>query len=95
MSNLDVAVSSLWQLARHWKKGDKAKLEQACEDGNLHLQLLAGHPDHLHIPQPPPDYPPTPAPSPPILKKNKSPSKLHRQEQRRQEALVRAEEASQ
>ena len=27
MSNLDVAVSSFWQLARHWKSGGKSKPE--------------------------------------------------------------------
>ena len=96
MSNLDVAVSSFWQLARHWKKGDKAKLELTCEGGSLHMQLSAalGHPDHPHFPYPPPPPPPPPlAPSPPILKKKKSPSQLRRQERRRQEALARAEEA--
>ena len=94
MSNLDVAVSSFWQLARHWKQGDKAKLELTCEDGSLHMQLSAalGHPDHPHFPHPPP--PPPPAPSPPILKKKKSPSQLRRQERRRQEALAKAEEAA-
>ena len=99
MSNLDVAVSSFWQLARHWKQGDKAKLELGCEDGSLHMQLTAvlGHPDHPHFPYPPsPHTPPplTPAPSPPVLKKKKSPSQLRRQERRRQEALARAEEAA-
>ena len=95
MSNLDVAVSSFWQLARHWKQGDKAKLELTCEDGSLHMQLSAvlGHPDHPNFPHPPPP-PPPPAPSPPILKKKKSPSLLRRQERRRQEALARAEEAA-
>ena len=93
MFNLDVAVSSFWQLARHWKQGGKAKLELACEDGNLHLQLSAvlGHPDHPHFPYPPP--PPSPTPSPSVLKKKKSPSQLRRQERRRQEALARAEKA--
>ena len=43
MSNLDVALSSFWQLARHWQSGKKAKLELTCEDGSLNLQLwLAG-----------------------------------------------------
>ena len=56
MLNLEVAVSSFWQLARHWKSGEKAKLELACEGGNLHLQLSAmlGHPDHIHFPAPSP-----------------------------------------
>ena len=94
MSNLDVAVSSFWQLARHWKQGEKAKLEPACEGGSLHMQLSAvlGHPDHPHFPHPPPP-PPPPAPSPPILKKKKSPSQLRRQEQRQQEARTKADEA--
>ena len=54
MSNLDVAVSSFWQLARHWKSGQKAKLELACEDGDLLLQLSAnlGHPDLANFPKP-------------------------------------------
>ena len=68
MLNVEVAVSSFWQLARHWKSGDKAKLELACEGGNLHLQLSAslGHPDHVHFPAPS---------SPPLLPscKKKSP----------------------
>ena len=52
MSNLDVAVASFWQLARHWKMGDKAKLELLCEGEKLHIQLSAflGHPDHPHVP---------------------------------------------
>ena len=56
MSNLSVAVASFWQLARHWNKGEKAKLELVCEDGSLHMQLSAslGHPDEPHFPQPPP-----------------------------------------
>ena len=61
MLNVEVAVSSFWQLARHWKSGDKAKLELACEGGNLHLQLSAslGHPDHVHFPAP--SSPPLPS----------------------------------
>ena len=86
MSNLDVAVSSFWQLARHWKSGEKAKLELECEDGNLHLQLSAklGHPDHPHFPTPP-------CPPPPVSCKRKSPSQLRRKERRQQEGLHRAE----
>ena len=82
MSNLDVALSSFWQLARHWKQGDTAKLELSCEAGSLHLQLSAklGHPDHIHFPQ--------------SLNssscKKKSPSQLRRQERRRQQALSKA-----
>ena len=41
ISNLDVAVSSFWQLARHWNQGDKAKLELSCENGSLHMQRSA------------------------------------------------------
>ena len=41
MSNLSVANASFWQLARHWNKGEKAKLELVCEDGSLHMQLSA------------------------------------------------------
>ena len=85
MSNLDVAVASFWQLARHWKKGDKAKLELSCEGENLHIQLSAVlvHPDQPHFP-----YPPASTPPPQFIKK--SPSKLRRQECRRQEALEKA-----
>ena len=85
MSNLDVAVASFWQLARHWKKGDKAKLELSCEGENLHIQLSAvlGHPDQPHFPYPPSSYPPSQF-------KKKSPSQLRRQERRRQEALEKA-----
>ena len=65
MSNLDVALASFWQLARHWKQGDTAKLELSCQAGSLELQLSAklGHPDHLHFPNPPPH---------PLLKKKSS-----------------------
>jgi hypothetical protein len=99
-SNLDVAVSSFWQLARHWNQGAKAKLELSCEDGSLHMQLSAvlGHPDQPHFPHPPPPPPPPHQPSPPQsfppLKKKKSPSQLHRQERRNREALEKAEEAA-
>jgi uncharacterized C2H2 Zn-finger protein len=87
MSNLDVAVATFWQLARHWRKGDKAKLELACEGENLHIQLSAvlGHPDHLHFPDPP---------RPSSSVKKKSPSQLRRQERRRQEALLMADRAT-
>ena len=52
MSNLDVAAASFWQLARHWKKGDKAELELSCEGENLHMQPSAvlDHPDQPHFP---------------------------------------------
>jgi hypothetical protein len=92
MSNLDVAVSSFWQLARHWKQGDKARLELSCDDGTLHMQLSAvlGHPDQPHFP-----HPPSPAhhPSPPPPVKRKSPSQLRRQERRKREAENKADEA--
>ena len=47
MSNLDVALASFWQLARHWQQGDAAKIEMSCEAGSLNTQLNAklGHPD--------------------------------------------------
>ena len=58
MSNMDVAVASFWQKARHWKMGDKAKLELLCEGEKLHIQLSAvlGHLDHPH-------FPPLPSPN--------------------------------
>ena len=92
MYNLDVAVTSFWQLARHWKQGDKAKLELSCEDGSLHMQLSAvlGHPDLPHFPPPSPPRPPS---SPPAPKKKKSPAQLRRQERRQQEAQTKADEA--
>ena len=92
VSNLDVAVSSFWQLARHWNQGHKAKLELSCENGSLHMQLSAvlGHPDQPHFPHPPPQHHP---PSSPPPKKKKSPSQLRRQERRKQEAIGKAEEA--
>ena len=86
MLNLDVAVSSFWQLARHWKSGHKAKLELECEGGDLHLHLAAklGHPDHEHFPAP--SSPPPPQQS----FKTKSSSQLRRQKRRREEALTKA-----
>ena len=58
MSNLDVALASFWQLARHWQQGEAAKLEMSCEAGSLNIQLNAkfGHPDLLqfHHPSAPP-----------------------------------------
>ena len=81
MSNLDVAVASFWQKARHWKMGDKAKLELLCEGEKLHIQLSAvlGHPDHPNFPHPT---------GPSLSSKKKFPSQLRRQERRRQEALL-------
>ena len=88
MSNLDVAVATFWQLARHWKNGDKAKLELSCEGESLHLQMSArlGPPDQPHFPPPPPPPPPAFIPS----TKKKSPSQMRRQERRRQHALLQA-----
>ena len=85
MSNLDVTLAGFWQLARHWKQGHKAKLELACENGNLHMNLSAylGHPDLPHFPKPPPPNPSTNLPPP---EKRKSPSYVRRQERRRQKA---------
>ena len=89
MLNLDVAVASFWQLARHWKQGDKAKLELVCEDRSFHMKLSTelGHPDHPQFHPPSPPCPPSP-PTFPALKKKKSPSQLHR-EKRRREATCR------
>ena len=82
-------MSSSWQLARHCKSGDKAKLEFACEGGNFYLQLSAslGHPDNVHFP----------APSfPPLLPSRKRKSSFHllRQEHRREETLSIAEKVT-
>lgn len=89
MSNLDIAVSSFWQLARHWRTGQKAKLELSCEDGSLHLQLSAmlGHPDQASFPDPP--FPP-----PPSSCKRKSPSQQRRKQRRQEEGLCRAATAA-
>ena len=83
MSNLDVALASFWQLARHWKQGEAAKLELSCDAGSLNIQLNAklGHPDLLHFNHP--SQPPC---------KRKSASKLRRQERRRHEAEIKAQE---
>ena len=85
MSNLEVTLSSFWQLARHWEEGNDAKLELKCEDGNLQMHMSAslGHPDKLHFPDPlPPSEP---------FKKKKTPSQLRRQEFRREEALSKSD----
>ena len=89
MLNLDIAVSSFWQLARHWKSGEPAKIELDCEGGNLNIQLSArlSHPDSVHFP----------ASSPASTQssyKRMSPSKLRRQKRRREEALHEAEKAN-
>ena len=96
MLNLDVAVASFWQLARHWKSGDSSKLELVCEGGNLHIQLSAtlGHPDHVHFPAPSPAPSPPPPPAPSTFFKRKSPSQLRRQVRRQEEALVKADKAA-
>ena len=96
VSNLDVAVSNFWQLARHWNQGHKAKLELSCEDGSLHMQLsaLLGHPEQPHFNQPlPPHHHPSPS-SPPLLTKKKTPSQVRRQERRQREAGKKADEAN-
>ena len=33
--NKPLVFSCLWQLGRHWKEGNAAKLESACKDRNL------------------------------------------------------------
>ena len=83
MSNLDVAVATFWQLARHWKNGEKAKLELSFEGESLHIQLSAklGPPEQQHFPDPPPIIPSV---------KNKSPNQLRRQQQRQHEAVSKA-----
>ena len=85
--NLEVALGSFWQLARHWRQGESAKLELSCEDGNLQLQLSAklGHPDSIHFHDPDPN-------SSPYVKK-KSPSQLRRQERLKKEAEAKAGKA--
>ena len=90
MSNLDVAVATFWQLARHWKNGDKAKLELSCEGESLHLQMSArlGHPDQPHFP--PPTPPPPPHSSFIPSSKKKTPSQIRRQERRRQQVLLKS-----
>ena len=96
VSNLDVAVSSFWQLARHWNQSDKAKLELSCENGSLHMQLSAvlSHPDQPHFPPPPhsPHHPPPPS-FPPAPKK-KSRSQLRRQKRRKNETSIKSQRAA-
>ena len=86
MSNIDVALARFWQIARHWKQGEPAKLELSCEAGSLQMQLTAklGHPDQPHFPS---------STHPHNLKKN-SPSQLRRKERRRQEVLNKGAEKS-
>ena len=87
MINLELALGSFWQLARHWKMGDTAKLELTCEGGNLQMNFSAklGHPDLQHFQQeksPPSSTSPF-VTSPPLSCKRKTPSQLRRQERRR------------
>ena len=56
MLNIDLAVASFWQLARHWKSEQTAKLELACEGGNLYLKQsckawsFSPSPFHFNLP---------------------------------------------
>ena len=77
MLNIDFALNSFWQFARHWKKCDMSKLELSCETGGLLMNMTSklGHPDKLHFP-PPPD---------PLIQK-KSPSMVRPQERCKKEA---------
>ena len=88
MLNLEVALSSLWQLARHWRQGEEAELELSWEDVNILIQLSAslGHPDKQHFPDP---LPSSKSKEP----KKKSPSQLRRQERRQEEARAQADKA--
>jgi hypothetical protein len=84
MINLEVALASFWQFARHWRQGESSKLELSCKDGNIQLHLSAklGDPDSIHFPDS------GPSPSPNI--KKKSPSQQRRQERRSKEAAKKA-----
>ena len=88
MLNLEVALSSLWQLARHWRQGEEAELELSWEDVNLQIQLSAslGHPDKQHFPDP---LPSSKSKEP----KKKSPSQPRRQERCWEEARAQADKA--
>ena len=94
MINLELALGSFWQLARHWKMGDTAKLELSCEGGNLQLNFSAklGHPDNQHFRKEelPTSSTPPPSTSPPASCKRKTPSQLRRQDRRRLAALDKA-----
>ena len=78
-----MALSSFWQLARHWQQDKAAKLEMSCEAGSLHIQLNAmlGNSDLLHFHRPS---------APPC--KRKSLSQLRRQECMRHAAKTNVEE---
>ena len=75
--NLDVALVSFLQVARHWQDGEAAKLEITCQAGSLNIQLNTKlrHPDLLHFHHP--------SASPP----------LYLQESMRHAAKINAEEA--
>ena len=94
MINLELALGSFWQLARHWKMGDTAKLELSCEGGNLQLNFSAklGHPDNQHFRKEelPTSSTPPPSTFPPASCKRKTPSQLRRQDRRRLAALDKA-----
>ena len=94
MINLELVLGSFWQLARHWKMGDTAKLELTCEGGNLQMNFSAklGHPDLQHFQQeksPPSSTSPF-VTSPSLPCKRKTPSQLRRQDRRRRAALDKA-----
>ena len=84
MFNLDVALASFWQLARHWKHGEAAALDMSCEAGSHNIQQNAklGHPDLLHF------HNPSAHPC-----KTKYPSQLCQQERRRHAAKTNVEDA--
>ena len=94
MTNLELALGSFWQLARHWKMGDTAKLELTCEGGNLQMNFSAklGPPDLHHFQQEklPSFSVPPPSTYPPPSCKRKTPSQLRRQDRRRVDALDKA-----
>ena len=87
MLNIDVALNSFWQFARHWKNCDTSKLELNCEAGSLQMTMTSklSHPDKLHFPPPPPDKLHFHPPPDPIINK-KSPSMVRRQERCKTEA---------
>ena len=82
MSNLEVTLSHFWQFAAHWKNGHRAKLNMTCEAGKLHLDFSANldHPDLQHFTLP--------------STKKLSPSKLRRQEKRKEEMYSKETSAS-
>ena len=94
MTNLELALGSFWQLARHWKMGDTAKLELTCEGENLQMNFSAklGNPDlqHFQHEMPPPSSTSPSVTSPSLSCKRKTPSQLRRQDRRRCAALDKA-----